>query len=633
MTPQTPQAETNDRHSRKRIRNPWLWVPSLYFAEGIPYVIVMTVSVIMYKRLGISNTEIALYTSWLYLPWVIKPLWSPVVDLLRTKRFWIIAMQLVIGAGLAGVALTLPAPNFFKYTLAFLWLLAFSSATHDIAADGFYMLGLDRHQQAWFVGVRSTFYRLAMITGQGLLVILAGYIESVTGLPTVKVPVTVAPGVEQTRLVHPDSLRMPRGGDPAIVIWPQKVQIPPQARAAAEVDSLVAFARKWNGENGGRAAVRAAKASNEPQPSWWHRRVAAPLERFLRQTFGEEKPVLAADRRVGNVGVIYLALSRPPEPGREITVTFGRERGDRSIRLVTGGRFVFDERNWNHPRLAVVQLDPKLKHATRAVFAARAGNIRLSWIITFLVLAGMFLLFFLYHRFILPYPAADSIRPMGNVRRLLAEFLQTFASFFRKPYIGRALAFLLLYRFAEAQLVKIASPFLLDTQEAGGLALTTGQVGFVYGTVGIISLTVAGLLGGFLAARNGLKHWLWWMVIAINLPDAVYIFLAHALPQNFLVVNLCVAIEQFGYGFGFTAYMLYMIYISEGEHKTAHFAISTGFMALGMMLPGMFSGWLQEIIGYRHFFVWIMLATIPGFIVSGLIPIDPNFGKKTEAAE
>jgi PAT family beta-lactamase induction signal transducer AmpG len=206
----------------------------------------------------------------------------------------------------------------------------------------------------------------------------------------------------------------------------------------------------------------------------------------------------------------------------------------------------------------------------------------------------------------------------------------TFASFFKKKNIGVILAFLLLYRFAEAQLVKLASPFLLDAREVGGMTLTTGQVGFVYGTVGIIALTLGGLLGGFVAARNGLKFWLWWMVLAINLPDAVYVYLAYVLPDNFWTINLCVAIEQFGYGFGFTAYMLYMIYVSEGEHKTAHFAICTGFMALGMMLPGMFSGWLQEIIGYQNFFVWVMLATIPGFIATKFIPLDPAFGKKTK---
>lgn len=423
--------------TKTKNRSAWLWIPSLYFAEGLPYVVVMTVSVIMYKSLDVSNTEIALYTSWLYLPWVIKPLWSPLVDVLKTKRSWIVGMQLLIGAGLAGVALTLPMDGFLRYSLMFLWLLAFSSATHDIAADGFYMLGLSQHQQAWFVGVRSTFYRLAMIAGQGLLVMFAGYLEEST------------------------------------------------------------------------------------------------------------------------------------------------------------------------------------------------GNVPFAWSITFYVLAGVFGLFFLYHWVVLPRPEKPAKKGVSPAA-VLEEFVQTFVSFFRKEHIGVILAFILLFRFAEAQLVKMASPFLLDGAEAGGLALSTYEVGFVYGTVGILCLTLGGLLGGFLAARNGLKYWLWWMVAAINLPNAVYIFLSFVQPDAYWVVNAAVAVEQFGYGFGFTAFMLYMLYVSQGEHETAHFAICTGFMALGMMLPGMFSGWLQELIGYRSFFVWVMLATIPSFAVAYLIPLRAGFGRSDE---
>jgi len=423
----------------ERRRTPWAWIPSLYFAEGIPYVVVMTVSVIMYKRLGVSNAEIALYTSWLYLPWVIKPLWSPLVDVLRTKRWWIVAMQLLIGGGLAGVALTLPAENYLRYSLALLWLLAFSSATHDIAADGFYMLGLSEKQQAFFVGVRSTFYRLAMIAGQGLLVMVAGYLETST------------------------------------------------------------------------------------------------------------------------------------------------------------------------------------------------GDVPLAWSITFFTLAGLFVLFFLYHGLVLPRPAADGSRTAENLQQVFAGFAEVFVSFFRKERIGVILAFLLLFRFAEAQLVKMASPFLLDSQAIGGLGLGTSQVGFVYGTVGVLMLTLGGLLGGFLASRNGLKFWLWWMVLAINVPNAVYIFLSFVQPEAFWLVNVAVGVEQFGYGFGFTAYMLYMLYVAQGEHETAHFALCTGFMALGMMIPGMFSGWLQELLGYQIFFVWVMLATVPSFIVAGLIPLRRDFGCRQDS--
>ncbi len=435
--------------------SPWSWIPSLYFASGLPYVVVMSVSVIMYKRLGVSNTDIALYTSWLYLPWVIKPFWSPVVDILRTKRAWIIAMQLLIGAGLGGVALTIPTDDFLRNSLAFLWLLAFSSATHDIAADGFYMLGLSKHDQTWFVGIRSTFYRLAMIVGQGLLIMLAGQIESVM------------------------------------------------------------------------------------------------------QAAG--------------------------------TVT-----------------------------------------ATQVGSAVEHGTV-LAWTITFYVMAGMFVLFFAWHRFALPRPLKDKPTLHETYTDIMRDFWQTFVAFFRKPQIGLILAFLLLFRFSEAQLVKLTAPFLLDSPELGGLALSTAQVGFAYGTIGVLMLTIGGLLGGFLAARHGLKRWLLWMVIAINLPNAVYIFLSTALPDNLLIINLAIGVEQFGYGFGFAAYMLYMLYVANGAHQTAHYAICTGFMALGMMIPGMFSGWLQELIGYQNFFIWVLAATVPSFIVALLIPLDSSFGKKTES--
>ncbi|MCX6895686.1 MAG: MFS transporter [Verrucomicrobia bacterium] len=420
--------------SKPSSRNPWAWIPSLYLAEGLPYVTVMTVAVIMYKGLGISNTDIALYTSWLYLPWVIKPLWSPVVDLLRTRRWWIWTMQLVVGAGLAGVAWTIPTTHFFQYTLALLWLVAFSSATHDVAADGFYMLANSEREQALFSGVRNTFYRVANITGQGLLVMLAGTLQE------------------------------------------------------------------------------------------------------------------------------------------------------------------------------------------------RTGNLAFAWSVAFGTLAGLLGCLGIYHWLVLPQPAGD--RAGGSGKKFLSEFLATFAAFFRKPGLGPLLLFLLFYRFAEAQLVKMVAPFLLDARSAGGLGLTTSEVGFTYGTVGVTALMGGGLLGGFVVAWRGLKFWLWPMVFAMHLPDAVFVWLAYAQPQNLFVIGAGVAVEQFGYGFGFSAYMLYMIYAARGRHATAHYAIYTGVMALGMMLPGMWSGWLQEQIGYPHFFVWVLLATIPSFAVVRMIRLEAEFGRK-----
>ncbi len=413
----------------------WRWIPTLYFAQGIPYVVVMTLSVIMYKNLKVSNTDIALYTSWLYLPWVIKPLWSPLVDLFRTKRWWIVSLQFTVGAALALVALTVPGPDFFRYTLAVFWLMAFSSATHDIAADGFYLLALPPHQQAAFVGVRSTFYRLAMIAGQGGLVYLAGTLQDATG----------------------------------------------------------DVARAW------------------------------------------------------------------------------------------------------------------------------------AWV--FVVLAVFFVLAGLYHLAVLPRPAGDVT--VKRAPSLAADYLEVFAAFFRKKEILVILTYLLVYRLAEAQLLKLVTPFLLDARAVGGLGLTTQQVGIVYGTIGIIALTLGGLVGGYVISRFGLKRLLWPMIITMHVPNAVFIFLATALPEQLPLIGAAIAVEQFGYGFGFTAYMVYMMMVAgNGEHKTAHYALCTGFMALGMMLPGMAAGWIQDQLGYANFFIWVCVATIPSFIATACLKVDPAFGKK-----
>jgi PAT family beta-lactamase induction signal transducer AmpG len=427
------QMSAPEKKSSSIPARPWLWVPTLYLAEGLPYALAMSVSVVLYKNLGVANGAIAFYTSLLYLPWVIKPLWSPAVDILKTRRLWIWTMQLLVGAALAGVALAIPAPHFFQITLAIFWLLAFASATHDIAADGFYLLATTEHEQSFFSGIRSTAYRVATIFSQGALVIFAGEIQK------------------------------------------------------------------------------------------------------------------------------------------------------------------------------------------------RTGNFFTAWSIAFALVAGIIFALGIYHRVVLPRPIADLA---GSTENFFGKFTETFNAFFQKPKIIILLAFLLLYRLGEAQLVKMAQPFLLDSRASGGLGLATQQVGFIYGTIGVIALLCGGLLGGFLVSQRGLKFWLWPMLLAIHLPDAVFIWLASAQPQNFFAIGTAVALEQFGYGFGFTAFMLYMIYIARGKHQTAHYAICTGFMALGMMLPGMWSGWLQEHIGYQKFFVWVILATIPSFLVAAKIPLEREFGKR-----
>ncbi|MBI2512003.1 MAG: MFS transporter [Opitutae bacterium] len=417
-------------------RSPWSWIPTLYFAEGIPYVVVMTLSTVLYKNLDISNADIAFYTSWLYLPWVIKPLWSPVVDLFRTKRFWIWTLQFMIGVAFALVALTLPAPGFFRLSLAMFWLMAFASATHDIAADGFYLLAISTGDQAAFVGVRTTFYRLATLSAQG--------------------------------------------------------------------------------------------------------------------------------------GCVYLA-------GKLIATT---------------------------------------------------GSVATAWSLVFGLLAAVFCVLGALHLFVLPRPVADRATAQGA--DTLREFFAVFVSFFQRPGIGLILFFLLVYRLAESQALKLLSPFLLDKRVAGGLGLTNEQLAFAYGTVGIIALTCGGLVGGWAISRLGLRRLLWPMIFAMHAPIAAFLLLALYQPTSLWIVTGAVGVEQFGYGFGFTAYMLYMIKVAEGAHKTAHYAICTGFMALGMMVPGLKAGRIQELLGYPHFFLWVLLCTLPSFAAVALVAktIDPAFGKK-----
>jgi len=426
--------------------NPWAWVSTLYFAEGLPYVTVMTISLVLYKQLELSNAEITFYTSWLYLPWVIKPLWSPFIDLIKTKRWWITTMQLLLGAAFGGVAFTIPTDYWLQGTLFFFWVMAFASATHDIAADGYYMIGLDQHEQAFFVGIRSTFYRLATIFGQGVLVMIAG-----------------------------------------------------------------------------------------------------------------------------NLQVLFR------------------------------------------------------------------NNIPFSWSLMFYGVAGLFIALWLYHSYILP--RCEEEKQDNNENQDLTEkspkmaLGHLFSSFVTKFPVKETiigLLFMLFYRMPEGLLAKVSSLFLIDTVSNGGLGLSPQEYGLVQGTVGIIGLTLGGILGGILAGRDGLKKWLWPMVMAITLPDIVYVYMAYTLTSNLVVINICVFIEQFGYGFGFTAYMLYLIYYSQGAYKTSHYALCTALMALSMMIPGLFAGALQEAVGYRMFFVIVMFFCIVTFLVAAFVKIDPRFGKKEE---
>ncbi len=416
-------------------RSPWTFIPTLYFASGVPYIIINTVSVIFYKKLGINNTQIALWTSFLYLPWVIKMLWAPIVDTYSTKRTWILATQFAMFCSLGLVAFCLQLPNFFFVSLAALTIAAFISATYDIATDGFYLLVLNPAQQAFFSGIRSLFYRLAVIFGSGFLVYLAGQLE--------------------------------------------------------------------------------------------------------------------------------LSLN----------------------------------------------------------------NIPLSWTLAIGFSALVLAILFIFHRLILPLPESDS-QPHTQTLTETIPFWTVITSYFQQEKIGVILAFILLYRFGEAMLVKLASLFLLDKPELGGLGLSTSDVGLVYGTFGVISLIIGGILGGFVIFKYGLKKCIFPMALALNLPDIFYVYMAYSKPSLSLIYPL-VSLEQFGYGFGFTAFSVYLMYICQGEYKTSHFAISTGIMALGMMVPGLISGYIQAKFGYPLFFVLVCLLTIPGMITLFFIPLNEDKKRQT----
>ena len=628
-------------------RSPWTWIPTLYFAQALPYVAVMTISVIMYKRLGISNTDIALYTGWLYLPWVIKPFWSPFVDIIRTKRWWTITMQWIIAFALAALAFCIPAPFFFQLTLAIFWLVGFTSATHDIAADGFYMLALTEHEQSLYVGIRSTFYRIATLAGQGLLVIVAGLIETNSGLEPVQFTVNADPAVEwsQPDLGAIDAATPDLAGEMAFITAGTQItaatkvpdnvtvniggelrEMPFDKYAAMMMDSV----KTLNVRNG---FVTAEK----PQTPQTKKADDGPsaFTLWVKRIFGEERAEAVSHHN--NFAIAAVRLNRKPAADEEIIINFTHKTGDQSIHLEQNKlstRFVFNESNWDKPAYLYYEIDHKLAAPASAGFEGASGNIPMAWLTVFAILSGFFFIMALYHSWALPRP--DSDRRVGSARTagsIFREFYETFRSFFRKPQVWVAIAFMLLYRLPEAQLVKLINPFLLDPIDKGGLGLTTGQVGIVYGTVGIIGLTLGGIIGGIVAARGGLKKWLWPMAWSMSLTCLTFVYLSYATAPTLLTINICVFIEQFGYGFGFTAYMLYLIYFSEGKHKTAHYAICTGFMALGMMLPGMAAGWLQETIGYRHFFIWTIICCAATIGICAFLKIDPKFGKKIENNE
>jgi PAT family beta-lactamase induction signal transducer AmpG len=509
-----------DESPKLKRTNPWSWVPTLYFAEGIPYTVVTVLSVVMYKMLGISNTKIAFYTSLLNLPWALKPIWGPIVDNLKTKRWWVLTMQFIMGILFACIALTIPTDHFFQVSIALLWLVAFMSATHDVAADGFYMIGLDEGDQALYNGIRSAFYRIAMLMGQGVFVIFISILINASGMDKVTIEVNAVPAENKIKSIQvkPEDIQ-PKPGDIYLISVPEELNIPMKPMKREYVDSVLMVVREWNVDQGHTETddTESTKKSSQPEPI---RKVHTNrLEKWLRKTFGAAKKVRAD--YTGNVGVVQFYLSRPPEKGEDVVVTFGQDKGDPSIRLVEGMRFEFDQCNWNKPAKAVIQLDKKLQQSSTAYFDAESGNIRLSWMVLFLCISVMFTVFWIIHRFTLEKIEKERIE--RSVTEAIKDFFSTFSTFFRKKGIGLSIIFLLIFRLGESQLVKLSAPFMLDTREVGGLGLTAGQYGLTYGTIGLLFLLSGGILGGMAVSKVGLKKMIWWFAIMINVPNAAYI--------------------------------------------------------------------------------------------------------------
>ena len=409
---------------QKSYRNPFLWVPTLYLTEGLPYFIVNTISIIVLKDLGMENGPLALLTSIISLPWMIKPLWSPFVDIFRSKRWWVLTTQFLMVLSVALLAITLPKSSPFTLTLILFVITGFASATHDISADGFYMIAMNEKWQSGMIGVRNTFYRIAMVFGQGVLVVAAGLLEK------------------------------------------------------------------------------------------------------------------------------------------------------------------------------------------------RSGDVCHAWTVTLLIASGFLAVLALYHLLVLPKPEEDAMQSSKTAKDVMKEFGNAFSTFFAKKGVWFMIAFMLLYRLPEAFSVKMLYPFFVDDVTAGGLGLDKAAYGIVYGTAGVVALLVGGILGGIMISRKDLRNCIIPMALSLALPCALYLYMAIAQPQSLWTIGTCVVFDQFGYGFGFTAYTIYMMRFAQGPLKTSHFAICTGFMALSMLLPGLVAGYLQTMLGYVGFFILVMLCCFATVFIS-----------------
>lgn len=624
-------------------RNPWSWIPTAYISEGLPNVLVVTVAVMMYTQLGVSKSAIGFWTSFLGFAWTVKPLWGPLVERYWSKRRWIVLMQFLMGLLLLVFGLVIQAPFWWFGSLLVLGAIALFSATNDIATDGFYMDALDDKQQSFFVGIRSTFYRISMIFGQGVLLIIAGMITQRTGPEPVDLTVFAGPAKVE-RVVEMPPLR-----DEAFVRFEpvgtvlsagESTTITVALASAPETTRTVTLKRIASSTLyeffplGPEERVNLGKGEdillfgpdNWDEPQDIVVSVDPRLSSDLTVTFRATSGNIALTWAIcfGGVGVMlvifsifhWFVLPRPAEDGAQdpSATPFSKALGVMALVVVA-------------PIVFYLGLYHSFNYALSAVLVDTFGLSLPAGAIKFITVGVVLaLIYFLLQIHEVRRTVSGWFSRAAQISQV--PFVHSFSTFFAKKHIGIMLTFLLVYRLGEALLVKMAGVFMLDPIAEGGLGLNVAEVGIAYGTVGIIAMTIGGILGGIVASRHGLKAWLWPMIIAINIPNSLYIYLAYAQPEEFWKVLTCVAVESFGYGFGFAAYMLYMLYIAgSGEYKTSHFALCTGFMSLGAMIPGMISGDLAEWLGWKNFYILAFFAAVPGALVMFFLPLDGNFGR------
>lgn len=576
----------------------WFWIPTLYIAEAIAFVIITSVSVIMYQNLEVSNSEIIFYTSMLYFPWLIKPFWSPLIDSLGTKRNWVLFTQFLLAISFLIIAFLIQLPDFFQFTIIAFWIVSFIAATHDIAVDGFYLVALKESYSSLFIGLRNSFYKIILISTATLVIVFSNQIEKIFSVSPAEFKVVANPNKFFEETIRVDSLQVKEKSGPLKLISNTNyLEISTRPKTKDQVIFYTNFARNMNIMNG-----------------FVHQSVLVPDTSQINDL-------------TGNIGLIKFHLSKKPSDKDEFIISLKFVEGENKFKVIEGNILKFTSLNWNKPAFAVIQIDSSVTSKTIATFSAGVENFSFGWTITFGFLSLIFFLLFVFHKFILPYPTKDEALIERKNTTLGKEFFRSFARYFEKKKVIVIILFFILYLFSHSQITKVLAQFITDDKINGGLSFQSDIVRFIKG-ISAITFALGSLIAGFMIYKKGLKSLLMFFTFMMNISLAVYVYLSWFLPDNFWIVSILISFENLCYGFGFALIIIYMINVSEGDYPASHFAISFGFMSLGILLSELSSIIIKDALGYKYFFIWVLIATIPSFIFVKLIPIEYGFGKK-----